>query len=155
MVAATTAEKGPTMTTAPRTAPRAAIHPSARRAYAILTGIATLFVFVQFFTSGEFIRDHGPAAEAWTNIHGFTAYGLLVPALAAAVIALIAFRRAAPVLTAVAVAFFVASVGQWGTGHLISTFGMDGWTPFHVFFSSVVLALAIWASVRSAALRRG
>jgi hypothetical protein len=142
------------MTTASSTAPRTAIHPGARRAYSILTGIATLFVFVQFFTSSEFIRDHGPAAERWTEIHGFTAYGLLVPALAAAVIAVVALRRAAPVLTVVAVVLFVASVGQWGTGHLISTLGMDGWTPFHVFFSSVVLALAIWASVRSATLRR-
>lgn len=131
-----------------------AIDPRARRAYAILTGIATLFVFVQFFTSGEFIRGKGDAAETWTNIHGYTAYGLLVPALIAAVIAVVAFRRSARGLTIVAVALFVASVGQWGSGHLISTFGMDGWTPFHVFFSSVVIALAIWASVRSATLRR-
>lgn len=133
---------------------RSAAPTGARRAYAILTGIATLFVFVQFFTSGEFIRSKGPAADTWTEIHGFTAYGLLVPALAAAVLAVVAFRRTAPVLTVVAVLLFVAAVGQWGTGHLISTFEMDGWTPFHVFFSSVVLALAIWASVRSAALRR-
>jgi hypothetical protein len=124
-----------------------------RRAFAILTGIATLFVFVQFFTSSEFIRGHGPAAETWTSIHGVTAYGLLVPALAAAVLALVAFRRTARVLTVVSVLLFIASVGQWGTGHLISTFGMDGWTPFHVFFSSVVLALAVWASIRSAMLR--
>jgi len=126
-----------------------------RRAYAILTGIATLFVFWQYFTSGEFIRTEGRTGEFWTEIHGFTAYGVLVPALIAAVIAVTSFRRVAPVLTVVAVAFFVASVGQWGSGHLISTFDMDGWTPFHVFFSSVVLALAVWASVRSAALRRG
>ncbi|MGT2426692.1 hypothetical protein [Amnibacterium kyonggiense] len=139
-----------------RTAERGtAASPGARRAFAILTGIATLFVFVQFFTSSEFIRAKGDTEETWTNIHGFTAYGLLVPALLAAVVAVVALRRAAPVLTVVAVVFFVASVGQWGTGHLISTLGMDGWTPFHVFFSSVVLALAIWASIRSAALRRG
>jgi hypothetical protein len=148
------------MTTTDRTAIRPdvqradAARPGARRAYAILTGIATLFVFVQFFTSSEFIRTEGDAGETWTNIHGYTAYGLLVPALAAAVVAVIALRRAAPVLTVVAVVLFVASVGQWGTGHLISTLHMDGWTPFHVFFSSVVLALAIWASIRSAALRR-
>lgn len=132
---------------------RPAIDPRARRGYAALTGIATLFVFIQFFTSSEFIRTDGPGEETWTEIHGVTAYGLLVPALAAAVLALVALRRAAPVLTGVAVALFLASVGQWGSGHLISTLGMDGWTPFHVFFSSVVLALAIWASVRSAALR--
>ncbi|RIX31050.1 hypothetical protein D1781_06675 [Amnibacterium setariae] len=133
---------------------RPAATPGARRAYAILTGIATLFVFIQFFTSSEFIRTKGHGAEAWTEIHGWTAYGLLVPALLAAVVAVVALRRAAPVLTVVAVVLFVASVGQWGSGHLISTLGMDGWTPFHVFFSSVVLALAVWASIRSAALRR-
>jgi hypothetical protein len=142
-------------TTDTRTGGRASIAPGARRAYAILTGIATLFVFVQFFTSGEFIRGQGGAADTWTEIHGFTAYGLLVPALAAAVVAVVAFRRTAPALTVVAVLLFVAAVGQWGTGHLISTFHVDAWTSFHVFFSSVVLALAIYASVRSAALRRG
>jgi hypothetical protein len=134
---------------------RTAIRPGARRVYAILTGIATLFVFVQFFTSSEFIRAKGDTEETWTEIHGLTAYGLLVPALAAAIVALVAFRRSAPALTVVAVVLFVASVGQWGTGHLISTLHMDGWTPFHVFFSSVVLALAVWASIRSATLRRG
>lgn len=134
---------------ADRTAPR-----PARRVFAVLTGIATLFVFVQFFTSGEFIRDSGPAADRWTEIHGITAYGLLVPALVAAIIAVVALRQQEPALTIVSVLFFVASVGQWGSGHLISQFGMDGWTPFHVFFSSVVLALAVWASVRSAMLLR-
>lgn len=143
-----------TSTTSTTTTPTAAgITPSARRAYAILTGIATLFVFIQFFTSSEFIRGKGATADTWTAIHGFTAYGLLVPALVAAIVAVVALRRAAPRLTVIAVVFFLASVGQWGTGHLISTLGMDGWTPFHVFFSSVVLALAIWASVRSATLR--
>ncbi|GAA2754136.1 hypothetical protein [Amnibacterium kyonggiense] len=146
------ATAGTTITTAERTS---AVPTGARKAYAALTGIATLFVFVQFFTSSEFIRAKGDTEETWTDIHGWTAYGLLVPALLAAVVAVVALRRVAPVLTVVAVVLFVASVGQWGSGHLISTLGMDGWTPFHVFFSSVVLALAVWASIRSAVLRRG
>ena len=141
-------------TTTSNRAPAAASAPGGRRAYAILTGIATLFVFIQFFTSGEFIRSHGPGAETWTEIHGYTAYGVLAPALIAAIIALVALRRSARVLTLVSIVFFVAAVGQWGTGHLISTFHLDGWTPFHVFFSSVVLAFGIWASVRSALLQR-
>ena len=143
-------------TTAERTdAPvRTDVRPGARRAFAILTGIATLFVFVQFFTSSEFIRSEGPSGETWTDIHGWTAYGLLAPALVAAVIALAALRRAAPVLTVLSVVLVVASVGQWGSGHLISTYHLDGWTAFHVFFSSVVLALAVWISVRSALIRR-
>lgn len=137
-----------------RPADRTAASPRARRAFAILTGIATLFVFIQFFTSSEFIRARGESGETWVDIHGFTAYGLLVPALVAAIVAVVALRRSAPVLTAISVVLFVASVGQWGTGHLISTLHMDGWTPFHVFFSSVVLALSVWASIRSALLRR-
>ena len=141
-------------TTTTTTGSGRSINPGALRAFAVLTGIATLFVFVQFFTSSEFIRTEGPAGETWTEIHGFTAYGLLVPALAAAVIAVAAMRRSTPALTVLSIAFFIASVGQWGTGHLISTLGLDGWTPFHVFFSSIVLALAIWQSVRSATLRR-
>ncbi len=120
----------------------------------ILTGIATFFVFIQFFTSSEFIRTEGEAGERWVEIHGVTAYGLLVPALAAAVVAVVSLRRSAPVLTAVSVVLFLAAVGQWGTGHLISTLHLDGWTPFHVFFSSIVLALSVWASIRSATLRR-
>jgi len=136
------------------TDPRSAVAPGARRAYAVLTGIATLFVFVQFFTSGEFIRARGETEEVWTEIHGWTAYGLLVPALLAAIVAVASLRRAAPVLTVVAVALLVAAVGQWGSGHLTSTLDLDGWTPFHIFFSSVVLALAVWASIRSATLRR-
>lgn len=142
------------MTRTDTTSTSTAVRPGARRAFAILVGIATLFVFVQFLTSSEFIRAKGPSSETWTTIHGITAYGLLVPALVAAVIAIAAMRRATPVHAVLAVVFFLASVGQWGTGHLISTYGMDGWTPFHVFFSSVVLALAIWLSVRSATLRR-
>jgi hypothetical protein len=143
------------MTATPAERPRSiAVDARVRRAYAILTGVATLFVFVQFFTSAEFIRDDGPAAEAWTEVHGFTAYGVLAPSLVAAILAIVALRRAAPVLTVVAVAFFIAAVAQWGSGHLISTLDMDGWVPFHVFFSSAVLALAVWASVRSAVLRR-
>ncbi|MFD1720715.1 hypothetical protein [Amnibacterium endophyticum] len=138
-----------------RTADRTAVSRGVRSTFAIATGIATLFVFVQFFTSSEFIRVKGDGAETWQEVHGFTAYGVLVPALVAAIVALVRLRSAAPVLTWISVAFFVAAVGQWGSGHLISTLGMDGWTAFHIFFSSVVLALAVWASVRSAILRRG
>ena len=119
------------------------------RVYAIATGLCALFVFFQFFTSGEFIRGQGGAAETWTEVHGYTAYGVLAPALIAAIVALVRFRSSERLLTGLAIVLFVASVGQWGTGHLISTFHLDGWTPFHVFFSSVVLALVIWALARS------
>ena len=134
---------------------RVVVAPGVRRAYAILTGITTLFVFVQFFTSGEFIGAHGDAAESWKTVHGLTAYGLLVPALLAAVLAVVALRRAAPVLTGVAVALLATAVGQTATGQLISGSHLDGLTPFHVLLAAAVLSLAVWASIRSAALRRG
>lgn len=137
------------MTTMSPSAKQATPQPAARRAFTISTVIATVFVFIQFFTSSEFIRAKGSTEEIWTTVHGFTAYGLLAPALIAGVLAVTTLRKTAPGLTVISVLLFVASVGQWGTGHLISTLHMDSWTPFHVFFSSVVLALAIWASIRS------
>lgn len=126
-----------------------------RRIVAILVGIATLFVLVQFLTASLFIRAHGGGAETWQEIHGYTAYGVLAFSLAAALVAVFTrLRSAAPFLTVLAVLFFLATVGQWGSGHLISQFGQDGWTPFHVFFSSIVLILAVWVAIRSARPRR-
>lgn len=142
------------MTTVSPNAEHVASSPDSRRAFTVLTVVATVFVFIQFFTSSEFIRAKGSAEEIWTTVHGFTAYGLLVPALIAAVLAVTTLRKTAPGLTVVSVLLFVASVGQWGTGHLISTLDLDSWTPFHVFFSSVVLALAMWASIRAIARRK-
>lgn len=127
-----------------------------RRAFAILVGLTVLFVFLQSLTAGEFISDGLPesAKQTWTDVHGFIAYPIMVFALAAAVVG--STRLGAARLAAVgAGALFVLSVVQWLLGHAITTLGWDWVTPWHVVLAFVVYGVAIWLSVRTAAMRRG
>lgn len=131
------------------------IDPSARRAYAVFTGLTVFFIFVQSITAGNFIEDGVPESQkqTWTDIHGALAYPIMVFALVAAILAVTRLRTAAR-LPLFASLLFVASVAQWLSGHAISTLGMDWVTPFHVALAFVVYGLAIYLSVRSARLRR-
>ncbi|MFZ7087966.1 hypothetical protein [Curtobacterium sp. RRHDQ10] len=125
-----------------------------RRAFAILVGLTVLFIFLQSLTAGEFITDGLPngAREVWTDVHGYLAYPIMVFALLAAIVA---FARLDARGTAVmAGLLFVGAVVQWLLGHAITTLGMDWVTPFHVVLAFVIYGLAVWLSVRSAALRR-
>ena len=126
-----------------------------RRAFAVLIGLSALFVVFQYFTSGEFITDGSSTAsrEAWTNLHGYGAYPVMVFALIAAIVA-VARLRAIRGLALGAAVYFVATVVQWLLGHAISTLGMDWLTPLHVVVALVVIAVAVWLSVRTAILRR-
>ncbi|KQQ27960.1 hypothetical protein [Frondihabitans sp. Leaf304] len=128
---------------------------SARRPYAIFTGLAVLFIFLQSITAGNFIEDglSESAKTVWTDIHGGFAYPIMVFSLVAAVIALTRLADAGALRFA-ALALFVLTVAQWLTGHAISGLGMDWITPFHVALAFVIYGLAIWLSIRSAALRR-
>lgn len=137
-----------------------ATHPAtgtdgARRAYAITTGIAVLFIFLQSITAGNFIEDGIPdsARQTWTDVHGALAYPIMVAALVAAIIAVTRLSSAGR-LKVLASFLFVATVLQWLTGHAISGLGMDWVTPIHVALAFVIYGLAIWLSIRSAALRR-
>ncbi|WP_375401548.1 hypothetical protein [uncultured Amnibacterium sp.] len=142
-----TAPRSPTTTTA--------VPAGAHRAFAILIGLSALFVVFQYFTSGEFITDGIPKAtrEAWTTVHGFGAYPVMVFALIAAIVAFNRLRTIRGLALGAAV-YFAATVVQWLLGHAISTLGMDWLTPVHVVVAAVVLGLAIWLSVRTALLRR-
>ncbi|WP_139195130.1 hypothetical protein [Curtobacterium sp. MCBA15_001] len=127
-----------------------------RRAFAILVGLTVLFVFLQSLTAGEFISDGLPesAKQTWTDVHGSIAYPIMVFALAAAVVGFT--RLGAARLAAVgAGALFVLSVVQWLLGHTITTLGWDWVTPWHVVLAFVVYGVAVWLSVRTAAMRRG
>ena len=128
----------------------------ARRLFAVLVGLTVLFVFLQSFTAGEFISDGLPesAKATWTDVHGFLAYPIMVFALAAAVVGFARLRSSRDA-GAWAAALFVLSVVQWLLGHCITTLGWDWGTPWHVVLAFVVYGVAIWLSVRSAALRRG
>lgn len=134
---------------------RPTIDPSARRNYAVFTGLAVLFIFVQSITAGTFIEDGLPesAKNTWTDIHGGIAYPIMVFSLVAAIIALTRLKGAGR-LPVIASLLFVATVVQWLSGHAISGLGMDWITPFHVALAFVVYGLAIYLSVRTARLRR-
>ena len=71
------------MTTTTTTATAAAVdlRPGALRAVAVLEGIAAVFTFVQFLTAGEFVRNRSESGETWQDVHGWMAYGVLVPTL--------------------------------------------------------------------------
>jgi heme A synthase len=124
-----------------------------RRIFAIFVGLTVLVVFLQSITAGEFISDGlpGSAKHTWTDVHGFLAYPIMVFALVAA---LAATRLRSPGTAVAAWMMFVLSVLQWLLGHAITTLGWDWVTPFHVVLAFIVYGLAIWLSVRSAALRR-
>lgn len=128
---------------------------SARRSYAVFTGLTVLFIFVQSITAGNFIEDGIPdnAKETWTNIHGVLAYPIMVFALVSAIVAVTRLRAASPVPLVTSI-LFVATVAQWLSGHAISGLGMDWITPYHVVLAFVIYGLAIWLSVGSAQLRR-
>jgi hypothetical protein len=124
------------------------------RPYAILIGLATLFVFLQSFTSGEFVNQKGDGAEAWTEVHGLLAYPVMLLPLAAAAVAFLRLRPIAPTLWVWTGALFVLSVVQWLLGHAISNLHLDWLIVVHVVNAFIVYGLAIWLSVRSALLRR-
>ncbi|AMM20770.1 hypothetical protein AX769_12245 [Frondihabitans sp. PAMC 28766] len=143
-------------TSASRPVPaRPAVTPSARRAYAILTGLTVLFIFLQSITAGNLIEDGIPdsAKQTWTDIHGALAYPIMLFALLSAVVAVRSLAAASRV-RAFAVILFVATVVQWLSGHAISGLGMDWITPYHVVLAFVIYGLAVWLSVQSARLRR-
>lgn len=127
---------------------------SARRWFAILTGLTLLFIFIQSFTAGEFVNQRSDSAEIWTAVHGFVAYPVMVFALAAAITAFAGLRRNTGSLWLWSAALFVLTVVQWLLGHAITTLELDGFIAPHVVLAFVVFGLAIWLSVRSAALRR-
>ena len=131
------------------------IEPRARTTFAMSIGVAVLFIFIQSFTAGEFITSgmSDAAVEAWTTIHGFVAYPIMVFALIATIVAARSFGWARSLVMASG-ALFVGSVLQWLLGHAITNLGWDWVTPYHVVLAFVIYGLAIWLSVKSVALRK-
>jgi len=128
--------------------------PSTRRTYAILVGLTTLSVLVQAVTAGLFVNQKGDSADSWTDVHGLIAYPVMVLALITAIYSFVAMRRTVPRLWAWTALLFVATVGQWLSGHAITTLHMDWVIPIHVVLAFLIWGLAIVLSVRSASLRR-
>jgi hypothetical protein len=124
------------------------------RPYAILIGIATLLIFLQSFTAGEFVNQKGDGPEAWLRVHGVLGILVVLVPLAAAIVALVRLRPLAPRLWLLTGLLFLLTVIQWGLGTAISEAEQDGLIVVHVVNAFLVFGLAIWLSVRSALLRR-
>jgi hypothetical protein len=127
--------------------------PTTRRTYALLVGLTTLSVLIQAVTAGEFVNQEGKRPEAWTEIHGFIAYPVMLFALATAVFAFARMRTTVPKLWLWTALLFVAAVCQWLSGHAITTLHMDWVIPIHIVLAFLIWGLAMVLSVRSATLR--
>jgi ABC-type uncharacterized transport system permease subunit len=133
-------------------APTVRLSPGRRRAFAILTGITTLSIFLQAVTAGQFVSQDN--RDSWINIHGVIADAAWGFALITAIYAIVTMRRTHPLLTWMSVALFVLTLALTGIGHLISDLHQDGWIGIHIPLAFVVFGLTIWLSFRSARLRR-
>ena len=128
--------------------------PTTRRTYAVLVGLTTVSVLVQAVTAGLFVNQNGKAPDAWTELHGVIAYPVMLFALLTAIFAFAAMRTAVPRLWIWTGLLFVATVGQWLSGHAITDLHMDWVIPIHVVLAFLIWGLALVLSVRSATLRR-
>ncbi|MCU1472877.1 hypothetical protein [Amnibacterium sp.] len=146
------------MTTQTRTATpparQEALPPATRRTYAVLIGLTALSILLQSITAGKFVNQKGGSVDAWTNLHGFIAYPVMLLALATAAFAYVRMRSSAPRLWLWTTLLFVAIVCQWLSGHAITTLGLDWVIPIHVVLAFLIWGLAIVLCVRSATLRR-
>jgi hypothetical protein len=124
------------------------------RPYAILMGIATLLIFLQSFTAGEFVNQKGDGPEAWQGVHGILGLVAILFPLAAAIVALVRLRTLAPRLWLLTALLFALTVVQWVLGGLIAHAEQDELIVAHVVNAFLIYGLAIWLSVRSALLRR-
>ena len=139
--------------TAPARTPLETAPPARLTAFAALTGLTSLAIFLQAVTAGQFVSQDGH--DSWITVHGIIAdvsWGL---ALITAIYAAVTLRRVLPGLVLAAAALFVLTLAQTGIGHLITDEGQDGWIPVHVPLAFVIFGLTLWLSVRAAMVRRG
>jgi hypothetical protein len=117
-------------------------------------GIATLLIFLQSFTPGEFVNQKGDGPERWRTVHGLVGLLVILFPLAAAIVALVRLRPLAPRLWLLTGLLFVLSVIQWLLGGLIAHAEQDEPIVAHGVNAFLVHGLAIRLSIRSAQLRR-
>lgn len=140
------------MTTAAQTPAPSTAAPRGLRLFNALVGVTTLGIFVQAITAGEFVSQKG--RDGWITVHDISANATIVVALVAAVIGLVLVRAADRVLAWSSLVLFVLLVLQTVLGHLITDAEADGWIGVHVPLAFVIVALAVWLSVRGAQVRR-
>ena len=139
------------MTTAAQT-PAPAAAPRGLRVFNALIGVTTLGIFLQAITAGEFVsQEH---RDGWITAHNIIANVTILVALATAVVGLVLVRATDKVLAWSSLILFVLLILQTALGHLITEGEADGWIGVHVPLAFVIVALAVWLSVRGAQVRR-
>jgi hypothetical protein len=129
-----------------------AASPGRLTAFAALTGLTSLAIFLQAITAGQFVSQDG--RDSWITAHGViadVAWGL---ALITAIYGAVTVRRVVPRLVLAAAVLFVLTLAQTGIGHLITDQGQDGWIAVHVPLAFVIFGLTLWLSLRTALARR-
>jgi hypothetical protein len=137
---------------APAGAMRRTVPPGRLTAFAVLTGLTSLVIFLQAVTAGQFISQ--PGQQGWVTVHGVVADVAWGLALVTAIYGVAVLRRAVPGLVVAAIVLFVLTLAQTGIGHLITGHGDDGWIAVHVPLAFVIFGLTLWLSVRAALARR-
>jgi lipopolysaccharide export LptBFGC system permease protein LptF len=139
------------MTTAAQT-PASTAAPRGLRVFNALIGVTTLGIFLQAITAGEFVsQEH---RGGWIAAHSVIANVTILVALATAVVGLVLVHATDKVLAWSSLALFVLLILQTVLGHLITEGEADGWIGVHVPLAFVIVALAVWLSVRGAQVRR-
>lgn len=132
-------------------------HPSppdrarALRAYSILNGLVLLGAVLQGLWAGGFIGHLGGAI--WLQLHRFTAYTLVILALAAAILAVRTQRRHRAVTAASAVLFVLVGV-EAELGHEIADGGAGALVAVHVPNALLIMGLAAYLATTAARARR-
>jgi hypothetical protein len=134
------------------TASTSAPAPTGLRVFNMLVGLTSLGILLQAITAGEFVSQHG--RHPWIAAHNIIATITIVVALATMIVGIVAVRRVDALLNWLAIALFVLLVVQTVLGHLITDSHADGLIGVHVPVAVLVFGLAVWLSIRGAAVRR-
>jgi hypothetical protein len=133
--------------------------PTATKAITAIVGAVSLGILVQAGLGGIFAREMDD--NGLINAHSGIAYLVAVLALAAVIVAFVAWRGKAggAVVVAETLAMFVATVIQIGIGQQIGDLGEGGTHPgllaIHTPLALIIFGLALHLSTFVANVRRG
>lgn len=122
------------------------------RPFNALVGVTTLGIFLQAITAGEFVSQKD--RDGWITAHNIIANVTILVAVVVAVIGLVLVRTSDRILAWGGLALAVLLIIQVVLGHLITDAEADGWIGVHVPLAFVIVALAVWLSIRGAQVRR-
>jgi hypothetical protein len=128
-----------------------------RLVFSTLTGLAGLAVLLQGLWAGEFLKYHGPAAQAqrdsWLDVHARGGEVAIALAAVATIWAVLRLRSRLDLLIGSAV-LTVLLIAVAYVGGLITDHDRDGLTPLHIPLALSALVLAVWVTTQGLRDRR-